>query len=60
MLYSLNNGGKQLWYHVLIKQDKNGKYSVRHLSKNGMETSHGNETIEEALTAISDLILRTE
>lgn len=56
MLYSLNNGGKQLWYPILMKQEKEGGFSARCIQKGYKGVISQGETFEETMSNISDAI----
>lgn len=56
MLYSLNNGGNKLWYHVLIKHEKGGRFTARCVSKGLTGAISDGETLEETFGNISEAI----
>lgn len=56
MLYSLNNGGKQLWYAILMKHEKDGRFTARCISKGYKGAVSDGGTFEETISNISEAI----
>lgn len=56
MLYSLNNGGKQLWYPILMKYDRDGRLVARCIAKGYKGAVSDGETFEDAMSNISEAI----